>query len=584
MLPPNQQCNYPLSPKQIAIVSENIASRQEELRFADNVILKEQTKSADNAAAIAHLEPAIARAKLAIESQKQALNELKNIKTTLNKSNSAANPNWADESSARELCKTTMTLLESQITAGLKRIDEHISLMEENIPLLATALQEVEVEVYHHRLNQDATTQHITSLVNQKKVVEENIKLLRGALNPVKNTPAEIWAKIFAIRTNEDMELYFSNPSNQLISSTALNLSQVCRFWRHIILSEKHLWQNMAIYPDSQWLPSKIELLKHNRSLNPGAPTFVYDMTRAVTWNQSYDPYRGNYHRSVSIGASEISIFDNYSLRLLTHGYDNGAQPLATVSFRQPKSLILQIISNIQQGYLATLLGPLSNITSLEVIAKGTYTSTPPQFSTTQPSLAYLRLNLTTFQPFDIAGYLSPSLQELHIHHNGVNALSFSAASLQLPKLKVLGITPPDMTFTNSLRLPKLARIVLYGPKTLTIARVSLNQFANSEHFKRMRELELRDWKIFKRGSDDEWSVMNTFEEIVAQMRSISTLHLVDSHIDGTRLFDIIDTLKDTTQAEDSLMSEVVVDCCSGITRDECEAIANMVGKVEVCV
>ncbi|KIM28718.1 hypothetical protein M408DRAFT_329180 [Serendipita vermifera MAFF 305830] len=585
MLPSNQQCNYPLSPRQIAILSETISSRQDELRFADDMILKQQAKSAASAAAIAHLEPAITRIKLAIDAQKQAFNELKSTKTAFSKSINVTSPNWAEESEARERCKTAMTRVDGQLTASLEKIDEQISLIEETAPLLCNTLRELEIDIYHHRLHQEAATQYVVGLIDQKQAIEENIKLLRSALNPVKNTPAEIWAKIFAIRTSEDMENFFINPSHQLIPSTALKLSQICRFWRDIILSERLLWQNMAIYPDCQWLSSKIELLKHNRSLNPGIPTLVYDMTRAVAWNRHY---RGTYRSCVPIGTGEISMFDKYSLRLLTYGNNNGAQLLSTVSFRQPKSVILHILTDTQQRYLVNLLTPLSDITSLEVIAKGTYTSTPPQFSMTQRSLAYLRLNLTTFQPFDVASYLGPSLQELHIHHNGVNALSFSAASLQLPKLKVLGITPPDTGFTNSLRLPKLARIVLYGPKITTVNRVtliaSLTQFVGSEHFKRVRELELRDWKVFKPIGGDEWSVMSIFEEFVEEMHLISTLHLVDSYVDGTRLFDIIDTLMDTIQTEVSMLNKVVVNFCSGITQEECEMISNIVAKVEVCV
>lgn len=307
-------------------------------------------------------------------------------------------------------------------------------------------------------------------------------------------------------------------------------------------------------------------------------------MTRAVTQNQSYDPYRGVHRSYVSIGTSEISMFDKYSLRLLTCGYDNGATSLSSVSFSKPESLILHITSDLQQGYLTNLLSPLPDITRLEVIAKGHYTSTPPRFSTTHSSLAYLKFNLTNFHSFDIVGYLGPNLQELHVYHNGVNTLSFNDNPLQLPKLKVLGITPPDTNFTDSLRLPRLAKIVIYGPKTTTINRLSLIRLTDGAHFKKIQELELRNWKNLKPNAGEEWGVMSILGEIVKQLRSISTLHFVDNQVDGNRLVDIISALKDTTQMEDSLLNKVVIDCCSGITRDDCEKIGTLVGKVEVFV
>ena len=94
-----------MTPAQIAIVLQNISSRQEELQFIDKVIKKEQVKSANNAAAIAHLEPSINRAKLTIDAQKEVLADLKATRIKLEGPSNAAGPNWVELSQARDLCE-----------------------------------------------------------------------------------------------------------------------------------------------------------------------------------------------------------------------------------------------------------------------------------------------------------------------------------------------------------------------------------------------------------------------------------------------------------------------------------------------
>jgi hypothetical protein len=127
--------------------------------------------------------------------------------------------------------------------------------------------------------------------------------------------------------------------------------------------------------------------------------------------------------------------------------------------------------------------------------------------------------------------------------------------------------------------------VVLYGPKLLTIAPISLMQLANSPVFRKVRDFELRSWSVFKPSGGEEWGVMLLLNEIVEKIRSIVTLKCVDSYIDGSRLVGLVATLKDTiANAEGSTLGTIVIDTCSGITRDDCEVVAAMMDKMEVYV
>jgi hypothetical protein len=114
---------------------------------------------------------------------------------------------------------------------------------------------------------------------------------------------------------------------------------------------------------------------------------------------------------------------------------------------------------------------------------------------------------------------------------------------------------------------------------------VSLTSLAGSPPFTKIREVELRSWSLFKPNGGDEWSIMAPLNEILEKMRSIVSLKCFDSYIDGGRLVGFVATLKDTvTNVKGSLLETVVIDCCSSITRDDCETVATMVGKMEVYV
>ena len=602
----SQQSNESLTPSQIAVVLENISSRQKDLQYTEKTIREENLKSAANAASIAHLEPAISRATLAITAQKQVLAELVKMKAKLEEVNSAAGPNWVETSDAQEICAGVMDRVENQTKDYLEKFAHQISQFEKNILALSANLQVLELEVYGQRLMQDASKQYVSSLLAHKGAIEKNIKLWRFALNPVKNTPAEVWTKIFAMRVEGDMEAYLTNPGSQLMPSTTLKLSHVCRFWQRVVFAERKLWRFMAIYPSSLWLPSKVELLKYSHSFYPGTPALVYDSSRAANWTgtpqanphgYSYN-YNRDYHVTVqpitrnpitrnpiTLDVGSVSMFGVYSLYLLTSGNNNYASHPSLSRFLQPASLGIRMLSTAVHDHLANVISGFSGFKSLEIVAQTGYASAPQQLSTNQPQLTYLKLDLTTFQPFDISGYLSPNLTEFHLTHCGTNTLIENFGTVRLPKLKVLGVTPPDTNFTRHLKLPKLSNLILYGPKLSTIGIVSLAQFTVSSVFSTVRHLELRRWSLFTPSSGGQWSIMVILNDVVDTMRSIATLKCVDSYIDGRLLTDFVEALKNTSaNMEGSLLETVVIDCCSKITRGDCEAIALLVGKTEVYV
>jgi hypothetical protein len=67
---------------------------------------------------------------------------------------------------------------------------------------------------------------------------------------------------------------------------------------------------------------------------------------------------------------------------------------------------------------------------------------------------------------------------------------------------------------------------------------------------------------------------------IADQLRLLETIRCADSFIEGECLVTLVKRLTDTTTNQSpSKLKKVIVDCCSGITRRDCELIAASVEK-----
>jgi hypothetical protein len=229
-------------------------------------------------------------------------------------------------------------------------------------------------------------------------------------------------------------------------------------------------------------------------------------------------------------------------------------------------------------------LDAFAGYTSLEIIFEGEVDPPVPTPLNTQTQVTCLKLDLNTAISFDMGAYLIQSLQELHIKHRGSTTLLSPATPIRLPNLKVLGLTPTDTGFAQLIELPTLQTVILYGLKHVGDSFPSLAQFADIPSVQTIIKLELRDWVPPEDPPMPMWSIVTSLGEIIQKIRSVESLKCIDSFIQGARLVELITTLKRPPNMVSSKLEHIVIDCCTGITRDQCDAIGQMVEKLEVCV
>jgi hypothetical protein len=202
-----------------------------------------------------------------------------------------------------------------------------------------------------------------------------------------------------------------------------------------------------------------------------------------------------------------------------------------------------------------------------------------------QRHIPSLKMDLTIFDPFWIHHYGQlNATEELHILHNGINHLR-PLPGYQYTKLCVLGITPPDTVWMETVGFPLLRQLVLYGPKTRTLVSPQLIRLSQHSAFPQIRELGLLNWPRYTPPDAPSWSIMPLILAIADQLRLVETIRCADSFIEGECLVALVGRLMDTTTNQSpSKLKVVIVDCCSGITRRDCELIVASVEKLIVLV
>lgn len=319
-------------------------------------------------------------------------------------------------------------------------------------------------------------------------------------------------------------------------------------------------------------------MFKHACTYKPPHPTLAFSLSLSNQRTYGYDGWSQN----VTFGADAIRLVETYDLSIFADVNDLSTLP--TCPFTQPTSVVLHLFVSVSRRSFEGLLTPFPNIKKLTILCKENFDPLSPRLPEIQPQLTHLTLNLGGSISIDLAGYLVPNLVELHIIQGQPSIIPAPNPGLSLPKLKVLGVTPPNTGFAHSLTLPMLRKVVLYGIQDLNLsAPITLVQFASAIGLDKVHELELRNWPhpVIRWLGIRLPGNIHCITEIAGQMRSIVKLKCVESAFYSGSLVDLVEEL--TLYAKTTATLEtVIIDRCSGVTRADCEAIGGLVKKMEI--
>ncbi|KAG8823669.1 hypothetical protein FRC19_003379 [Serendipita sp. 401] len=554
---------------QLKTYLEDIENEGRRLSSAENVI-----KS---------LEKVLREARRAVETQQQNLGALSNICASIRGlSTTFALPPSAEENS-KGLCLALQSTLAQQTKVGTSVAEPLAALIKGAVAEITQTTHKLEAELRSWHLSRDL---HKMSLVRSRNAVHE----LQVDLFTTKGTfwkiPTEVWVDIFRWRTQGELDWFIGSHTARPFQPPATLLSRVCHLWRDIVTQESDLWCYIAMHPCASWSNNKLELLEFPLDMAKRRRVFISDLCQPLVWAGQYD-HNGTKQYPRPVNASMIS--GSYEIMVVTSDdHYNVMSKLALLPFRNPDKLTLINRPGTRYGRCFTYIRSFTDVRSLSIVDPTPYCLNTLQLAANQfPNLIHLSLEAETFSSAFGPHLLLPStLITLRILHSGQCRFLGVPASGRLPQLTTLEITPPLPSLFQSVNVRSLQHLTLYGPKGRATIAPTPPPNGSRLRLGTVVQLEFRSWlnPILVTGLI-ACGAVTTLRDWGAQMPRVKRLKFVDSHVDGAGLLELLKSWRSSTENFTwPDLSEITLDCCTGLTRSDCESLKELVEKVNVFV
>lgn len=398
---------------------------------------------------------------------------------------------------------------------------------------------------------------------------------LKRTLRTFRRIPEEIWVPIFELCIEAEYKDFIKKNKNNPMESTPFMLSQVCRFWRRIILRTPRLWKITAIHPSEWWSRSKMShfhdcLLWSNRET-----TLIANLSQKLTWSPP----------SIwSPTVKPLPLEDRtYNLHLDMKAWSsNLMKNVSVLPYRRPKALYISSRTAATSVSPHPLLDIFTSVESLTFLREYPAYIPATNLSVALPKLITLSFEVRGFPlGFTFAPFLSPNLRELHIQYSNGDCPPRLPRSLKLPKLQILGLTFPAFNILDILDAPALITVVLYRP-------LELKDMGEMKPMHRVQTIEFVNWNY--RLTHGE-SLEKSFEwaSLCAQVaRCTPNLRCVKFKggvVDGDSLLMLAKGRADRIGGElYGKLQEITLSRTRGTTQEHCMVLANFIAKLNIYV
>ncbi|KAG8758333.1 hypothetical protein FRC14_000234 [Serendipita sp. 396] len=563
-------------------IKEFISDKERQLKIYQQDIEKNEYKLRNSEKAIENLERALPLARRAAEIQKQNLEIFSAMRARISGLKITFDTPLKEERTSRRLCENLQSTLAKHTNVYARLTNALANFAQNRVNEIAHATRQLEEDLHSWRFSKNI---HQESLVHSRNALKEAQSDLSIAKRTFSRVPAEVWVDIFRWRAQGDLDEFYATHTARPFQPTVMVLFRVCRLWRDIMRREPDLWCYIAVHPCPSWSNNKIELLNFSLGMARGRKLLVSNLSQSLLWNSRPSFLQSSLDPSSPVDSSVIS--GSYEVTLVTSANDYSIRSrINGLPFRNPHKLTLvHRPTGPLNRYLFSSLASFISVDSLEVVGPTLYSLDSLQIKNRFPNLTQLSLESDTLS-YSFGPLLLPStLQVLRIRHSGESQLPSVQGSICLPRLGVLGVTPPAASLFQAVDACRVQQLVLYGPRrTATVAPTS--PAGNSKiRLQPVRYLEFRSWLppgwISGVRSCD---VVVTFLDWVKQMPQVRKLKFVDSHVDGRRLLNLLRSWRVLEDSTGPQQWEITLDCCTGITRYECDELKGLVKKINVFV
>ncbi|KAG8830999.1 hypothetical protein FRC17_003919 [Serendipita sp. 399] len=561
-------------------INEFIVTMQQHVKNYEATITKEEELLNQSEKAIQSLEKGLAFAKNTLESQQQNLLALIAVQTHISTKESSSDWRSSDEEIGGRLCQLIEATLAEQTKDGASMIGALVKLFRDKRNKIIQTTQRLEAELTSWHLSRNLYNR---SLDRSRGILQGINSDLAVARRVYWRVPIEIWIWVFRLRARGDIDEFYTVQNERPFQPTAAILSQVCRLWHKIVMQEPDLWCHIAAHPCEQWPNGKLELFRSSLEKAKGRRILICNVSQTAIWakGQNYYDQILRAHQYPTTVSTEILEGDYDVVLVAGNDYSSYMTRIPTFPFKGPEKLTLVNRPGSRQGHFFTYIPHYATVKSLEVVDPTPYSFDTLQISSRFPNLIELSLEAERFiYQFDSQSFPT-TLKSLRIRHSGQENLPAVSGVASLPNLTILDVTPPATSLFQTINTPFLHQLLLQGPsRTATVAPYPPH---NSRIFlQRVKHFEFYNWlnpnHITRFVNCD---AVSTLREWISQMPKVTRLKFVDSHVDGASLIEAVRSWNDSGTPK---VRELTLDRCTGITRQECEDLLELVEKVKVFV
>ncbi|KAG8831658.1 hypothetical protein FRC17_002802 [Serendipita sp. 399] len=499
----------------------------------------------------------------------EALNNAKASKIVEEKADIEGQSNLQGEG----LCSyySIVSSLAEQKTTFIDILKTSISSLQHEEELMKFRLMKLEVELQGWTLSFDQSTTHLTHCIKSLEYAMADQSRAKVSLKSHWKVPVEIWREIFRLVLYGSLAHFLGGQTGALFRPATLDIAGVCRSWRTIVLGDQAMFSNIPCFASPFSTPAEKYLLD----------LFLHRAGRPFTMvvNGSQEPTTEEEDEGV-IAIDEIPGKYTYSVIVNVGNIDpSWAELLNEMPYSSPRELTLINNSDHLDGDIFDFISSFASESLQRLIIRDPL----PQFfdetvdiSSQLSSLTYLSFEVDGFSDaFDFTSLLRPQLVELHIRHTKDTIIPPPNDRVQLPHLRVLGVTPPSTEFVSCLGLPQVEKLVLYGTK---VSRNPQTPPASAVGglYGRIDELAFHHWEAID-GTERLPTVMGVLKKLKGTCRRLARVSLFNSWIDGSALKEIV--AKDRRK-----FATLTIDQCTGFTQTDCIELDALVDKLIVIV
>ncbi|KAG8756970.1 hypothetical protein FRC14_002509 [Serendipita sp. 396] len=478
------------TPRETQSIKEYLDCRKKELTSISQSVAEELNRDKVALTAISNLESTLLDLKKTINISEDGLCNLEAVQSmirellTIEAIHIDVN---MDEPHSLQLCQDYYHSISDYTSLSAEVIDSQVKLLFDRAILLKNKLHNMEAELGGWRRLHRLATASLAHLNSTRAHIEDEICSAKQDLHPIRWVPTDIWVDIFKYVIDGEFEAYLQHNCNAPLRSTPHTLSQVCQLWRRIVKGTRALWHLVVGHPCTVWSTAKYDQFNDAMNQFKRSLTVLINLSQTLSWSKVIDKEKrrnaswrtgtlnsAKYVNNSGEAISAREIFSFFRWPSLEEGYEtlfidmeDDAEDVIlkaeNIPFTNSFELVLSSRNLFKDGNILSALSSFDHIQALTIQNESPAHLPPATLPSTLPKLECLKLLFGKFPAgFQLDGYLTETLKEVHIHDNNGTSLPSPTIGLQLPNIHTLGINYPARRFLESVEMFSLTTLVVY--------------------------------------------------------------------------------------------------------------------------